>query len=115
MRPLGKHLLADFYDCDPERLDDVDLIATCMKEAAQAAGATVLHEHFHRFSPCGVTGVLSLRESHLAIHTWPERGFAAVDLFTCGEGLDPWRAHTVLKEGLNARRDETIEMPRGQP
>lgn len=114
MDSLGKHLLVDFYNCAPALLDDVDHIARSMDRAARAAGATVLNATFHRFSPCGVTGVLSIQESHLAIHTWPEHGFAAVDLFTCGQRLDPWAAYQVLKEALAAAHGTALELHRGQ-
>lgn len=115
MPVLGIHLLADFCGCDPTVLDDEFGIRQAMEEAARVAGATLLSSRFHRFSPCGVTGVLTLRESHLAIHTWPEHRFAAADLFTCGAGVDPWKAHAVLKKALGAQTDETREIRRGPP
>lgn len=114
METLGRHLLVDFHGCDPALLDDPAHLETALRLAAECAGATVLGASFHRFSPCGVTGVLVLRESHLAIHTWPERAFAAADLFTCGR-LDPWLAGVRLKEALRARRAEAVELPRGGP
>ena len=60
--------------------------------------------HFHSFSPCGVTGTVSIQESHLSIHTWPEHLYAAVDIFTCGDSIDPWRAYESLKTALEADR-----------
>ena len=115
MKALGRHILVDLYECAPDLLNNVDHIARSMKTAAQAAGATIVDSTFHRFSPHGVSGVLAIKESHLAIHTWPEHGFAAVDLFTCGEGIDPWRAYEVLKEVLGAAHATAVEMHRGQP
>ena len=106
-------ILVDLYECDPALLDDVDRIGEVMVGAAGAAGATIVDSTFHRFSPCGVTGVLVITESHLAIHTWPEHGFAAVDLFTCGESIDPWRAYEVLKASLGAGRATAVEVHRG--
>lgn len=114
MAALGRHLLGDLYGCDAKRLDDAEFIGQAMRRAAQAAGATVLNADFHRFSPCGVTGVLTLKESHLAIHTWPEHGFAAIDLFTCGKDLDPERAYAVLVEALDAGKDRKTVLWRGQ-
>jgi spermidine synthase len=114
MEALGRHLLVDFYGCAPRLLDDADHLEKALKEAALAAGATVLNAAFHRFSPCGVTGVLLVQESHLAIHTWPERAFAAVDLFTCGRTLDPWLACARLKQALGAARGLAMEVQRGQ-
>ena len=113
MPGLGTHLLADFSGCDPSVLDDVSRIRQAMEEAARVAGATRLSSRFHRFTPCGVTGVVTLRESHLAIHTWPEHGFAAADFFTCGAGVDPWKAHAVLKRVLGSKSESTREIRRG--
>ena len=108
------HILVDLFDCDPALLDDVERVGGVMTAAADAAGATIVDSTFHRFSPCGVTGVLIITESHMAIHTWPERGFAAVDLFTCGESIDPWRAYEVLKAALGAGRATVLEVHRGR-
>ncbi len=115
MELLGRHLLVDFYGCSPALLDDPDHLEQALRQAALAAGATVLNATFHRFSPCGVTGVLVIQESHLAIHTWPERAFAAVDLFTCGQSVDPWQACARLKEALGAAEGRAMELQRGQP
>ena len=115
MDALGRHILVDFYDCSPRLLNDLDYVEESMKQAARAAGATIVDSSFHPFSPHGVTGILAIKESHLAIHTWPEYCFAAVDLFTCGEGIDPWKAYAVLKEALQAAHSTTSEMHRGQP
>lgn len=109
---LGRHLLMDFYDCNPQLLNDDVYLEQALQRAATAAGAHVLSTHFHRFAPQGITGVLSLRESHLAIHTWPEHRFAAVDLFSCGT-IDPWPAHGLLEEALQSTRSTTREEQRG--
>ncbi len=85
-----------------------------MQNAAQQAGATIINLTFHHFSPYGVSGVVVIQESHLAIHTWPEWGFASIDLFTCGESTDPWKCYNVLKEAFSASHGSTIEMRRGQ-
>ncbi len=114
MQALGKHILVDLYECPSELLNDVEHIEASMQKAARRAGATILNSNFHRFSPHGVTGVLTIQESHLAIHTWPEYGYAAVDLFTCGQTINPWRAYEVLKEELHAKRATAVEMHRGQ-
>ncbi len=109
---LGRHLLWDFYGCDAQILNDPTYLEMELRRAAQAAGANVLTANFHRFSPQGITGVLTLRESHLAIHTWPEHCFAAVDLFSCGL-IDPQRAHPLLKAALRAEHSTTHEHSRG--
>jgi S-adenosylmethionine decarboxylase proenzyme len=81
--------------------------------AVTRAGATPIHDMVHRFTPHGVTGVVVIAESHFAIHTWPEYGFAAVDLFTCGDTVDPWVAFEHLATALSAATHSVIEMRRG--
>lgn len=112
---LGRHLIAEFYQCPANKLNDVVAIEESMVAAAQQAKATVINSTFHHFAPMGVSGVVVIQESHLAIHTWPEYGFAAVDLFTCGDTVSPWIAMEVLKEKLGAEHVSAIEMRRGQP
>ena len=114
-RALGQHILVDLYECPADLLNDAEAIEAALLEAAGAAGATILDAMFHRFSPHGVTGVLVIKESHIAIHTWPEFGFAAVDLFTCGDYIDPRQASDLLKTLLQAARASSVEMHRGQP
>lgn len=110
---LGRHLLAEFYDCDPNILNNVSLIEREMCNAAEVSGATIVQQNFHHFSPYGVSGVVVIAESHLAIHTWPEYGYAAVDLFTCGESVDPTVAYEYLKEHLSAKTAFYSELKRG--
>lgn len=114
MNSLGMHILVELFECDRDKLDDVPGIEEAMIKAAEASGATVVNTTFHHFSPIGVSGVVVIQESHLAIHTWPEYGFAAVDLFTCGTTVDPWVAYEYLKKALNADYGSTIEMRRGE-
>ena len=114
MKALGTHILVDLYECPSKLLNDLEYIKESMQKAGRAAGATILNSNFHRFSPHGITGVLTIQESHLAIHTWPEYGYAAVDLFTCGQNINPWRAYEVLKAVLCADRATAVEMHRGQ-
>ena len=111
---LGRHVLVELYDSDPESLKDVQLIEKTMVEAAEDSGATVINATFHHFSPFGVSGVVVIQESHLAIHTWPEYGYAAIDLFTCGDTVDPWKSYTILKKALGAQNGSAMEMNRGQ-
>jgi spermidine synthase len=114
MEALGRHILVEFCDCDPAILNESKLIEAHMVEAASRAGATVISSTFHHFSPHGVSGVVVIAESHLAIHTWPEYGYAAVDLFTCGDECDPWNAFHYLKEAFEAKRSIETELRRGQ-
>ena len=90
-RALGTHLLLEMNECDPMLLDDMAMVKEVLLAAAEEAGATVVGEVFHKFSPVGVTGIVCIAESHISIHTWPEHRYAAVDIFTCGENLKPWK------------------------
>jgi spermidine synthase len=114
MNALGRHILVEFYDCSPELMNDVVHIENSMVAAAETAGATVINSTFHHFSPYGVSGVVVIQESHLAIHTWPEFGYAAVDLFTCGDSVDPWVSYSFLKEAFEAGHGSSMELRRGQ-
>jgi spermidine synthase len=113
MNSLGRHILVEFIGCHSDVLDDVSLIEKAMTEAAQRAGATVINSTFHHFSPQGVSGVVVIQESHLAIHTWPEYQYAAVDLFTCGDSVDPWISFDHLKIAFGAKNHSALEMYRG--
>ncbi len=117
MEALGRHMLVEFTGCDEGRLADLELITEAMLRAARESGATILTHRFHRFAGPqggqGISGAVIISESHLAIHTWPGHAYAAVDLFTCGENVDPARAHAVLREALGARVDHTRILDRG--
>jgi S-adenosylmethionine decarboxylase len=107
----GTHLLLDLWGAsnltDPARID------RALRDAAEAAGATILHSHFHHFGPdAGVSGVLVLAESHISIHTWPERDFAAVDIFMCG-ACNPYDSLPVLKAAFGPRSVLLAEQRRG--
>lgn len=110
---FGRHLLAEFYDCNPNVLNNPVLIEESMKDAARACGATIVQSCFHRFNPYGVSGVVVIAESHLAIHTWPEFGYASVDLYTCGEQCDPKVAFAFLQEKLHSATASYTELKRG--
>ena len=110
---LGTHLLLELNDCDSGLLDELDLIETAMVEAAREAGASILGRSFHKFTPRGVTGIVAIAESHLAIHTWPEHGYAAVDIFTCGESFAPDRAAQLIIGSLKCRNPVTTTIRRG--
>jgi S-adenosylmethionine decarboxylase proenzyme len=111
--PFGKHILAEYFECECTYLDSEQAIREVMLEAASASGATIVGNIFHHFSPQGVTGVVVIAESHLAIHTWPEFRYASVDLFTCGSHLDPWVGFEYLKERLQSRKWISKEIIRG--
>ncbi len=110
---LGRQLVSELYGCDPRLLDDEPYLRHHVREAARAAGATVLGIHSHRFAPVGVSVVAVLAQSHLAIHTWPEYEICSVDLYLCGESLTPRLAREHLARALDADRFEEAELPRG--
>ncbi|MEE9273679.1 MAG: adenosylmethionine decarboxylase [bacterium] len=112
MNSLGRHILAEFYDCDPEMINDPGAVERVMREAAEISGATIVQSIFHMFSPHGVSGVVVVAESHLAVHTWPEYGYAAVDYFSCGP-VDSAAAVLHLRGALGAETFEMQEIARG--
>lgn len=113
MEGLGLHILMEFYDCSPTVLDDEKRLEELMLEAAEKASATIIKSVFHKFSPQGVTGVIVVAESHLAIHTWPENQYAAVDFFTCNDKMDHEKAQLHLKNGLLSNREVIKLVARG--
>lgn len=110
---LGRHILCEAYGCDPEVLNDRRRVEDIMVEAALRAGAEIREVALHQFAPQGVSGVVVISESHLAIHTWPELGYAAIDVFTCGDTVDPWDACNHLVKSFNATHTRMNEIPRG--
>lgn len=113
--PLGTHLLADLSGIAAERLRDCAALERLLRDAAVAAGAQVLHSHFHSFGAGqGVTGVVLLAESHISLHTWPEVGFAAVDIFMCGAAR-PQLALDVVREALQAAQCQLQSVRRAPP
>lgn len=110
---LGRDLIAELYDCDEEILNNVTEIEYQMTKAAIECGATIVTSTFHRFLPHGVSGAIIISESHLAIHTWPEYKYASLDIYTCGDSVDPWVAFNYLKDAFKSGRQEVIENKRG--
>jgi len=115
MKKLGRHLIAEFADCDGQKLADVDFIEDCLNEAVRKSGATIINSVFHRYNPQGVSGVVVIAESHMSIHTWPEYNYAAVDFFTCGESVDPHKAYRYMKRMLRSKTSQLSELDRGIP
>ena len=113
MNVLGIHLLLELKECNPTLLNDLDFIRQTMLQTAQDVGATIVGESFHRFSPQGVTGILAIAESHISIHTWPEYGYAAADIFACGPSFQPREAAEILAARLESRNPDIIEVKRG--
>ena len=113
MHALGRHMLLELFDCDPDAISSLDIVKTSMVEAARRAQATIVDVVFHEFNPFGISGVVVIAESHLAIHTWPEYRYAAVDVFSCGETLQPKVAVDYLLEQFGAARTSVVELQRG--
>jgi S-adenosylmethionine decarboxylase len=111
---LGRHLLLELRDCDVAKLDDLAFLRHTMLHVAEETGATIIGEIFHQFAPQGVTGVVAIAESHLCIHTWPEFGYAAVDIFTCGAAFEPIEAASLIVTALQSKDPEITEIVRGQ-
>jgi len=110
---FGRHLLVDLVHCDPELLKRVATVRPIVMQAVEACGATILEDTFHQFEPFGVSGNVLIAESHVGFHSWPENGFAAADIFTCGE-MRPEIAIDVMKEGFRARDAVVRTLVRGR-
>ncbi len=115
MKILGRHLIVEYSDCTTGRLNDAEFLERSMLEAVRRSGATIVNSLFHRYAPQGVSGVVVIAESHMSIHTWPEYNYAAVDFFTCGRRVDPYRANDYLKEMLGCTNACVTEVSRGIP
>merc|ERR1711924_141414 len=116
---LGEHIIIEMWGVEQSLLATVDQVQPKLQKACEAGRFTVLEQQFHGFSPHGVTGVFLLAESHLSIHTWPEHGYAAVDVFTCGVGADTttdtWKAAATLKDLFKAKQFDVRKIERGMP
>jgi S-adenosylmethionine decarboxylase len=115
IKALGRHIVAELSLCNSDTLSDIAKVRDIMVRGALAAKATVREVAFHKFEPGGVSGVVVLAESHLSIHTWPEYGYAAIDIYTCGDTADPWRACEYLAERFEAQSISTTVVERGIP
>ena len=113
LHALGTHLLLELKDCNPKTLGNLEFVRETLKNAALEAKATIVEVAFHEFSPFGISGMVVIAESHLAIHTWPEYGYAAVDVFTCGDLIDPRVAAKFLIEKFQSLNPSIVEMKRG--
>lgn len=112
VRCAGAHLIIDLYDA--KKLDDIGHIEAALRQCVEAAGATLLHIHLHHFEPNGgVSGVAVLAESHISIHSWPENGYAALDVFMCGDAK-PEACVPVLRKAFKPKRIAVSELLRGQ-
>lgn len=113
MQTRSQHLLAEFRGCSLTKLNNLEFIEASMRAAAAEARATVVNSSFHKFGPQGISGVLVLAESHLSVHTWPEHGYAATDIYVCGDSCLPILAQQSLARALEARHTELMIIQRG--
>ncbi|UFT97999.1 adenosylmethionine decarboxylase [Radiobacillus kanasensis] len=113
MDTMGRHVIAELWDCNIDKLNDMSLIEQVFVNAALKAGAEVREVAFHKFAPYGVSGVVIISESHLTIHSFPEHGYASIDVYTCGDIIDPNVAAEFISESLEAKTCEKVEVPRG--
>ncbi|MBM4406809.1 MAG: adenosylmethionine decarboxylase [Chloroflexi bacterium] len=112
METLGVHVLVECKNCDPAKLNDLTFVRDTLLGAAGDLGVHILGDKFHKFSPQGVTGIVAISESHFSIHTWPEYGYAALDVFTCGD-FNPRKAADYILKRLGAKDSEIKEIKRG--
>ena len=102
-KKIGRHCILELYECDHVKLNDEAFIRTTITSSAKIAGATLINLVTHSFKPQGVTGLALLSESHISIHTWPEIGYAAIDVFTCGDHTMPEKACKLLSKDFLAK------------
>lgn len=113
METIGRHVISELWGCNVEKLNDINLIEQTFVDAALKAGAEIREVAFHKFAPQGVSGVVIISESHLTIHSFPEHGYASIDVYTCGDRIDPNVAADYIADELEATTRENIEVPRG--
>jgi S-adenosylmethionine decarboxylase len=113
LNALGIHILLELKGCDKGLLNDLTYVRETLVEVAREVSATIIGESFHRFQPQGITGILAIAESHICIHTWPEHGYAAVDVFTCGETVQASKAAELLIQRFHAGDHSQLILERG--
>lgn len=113
IKALGSQLILELYSCPAALLNDPRQVASVLTSAVEVSGATLIKPFFHQFAPQGVSGVIIISESHFTIHTWPEYGYAAVDVFTCGDVIDMEAATQTLRKGLQAQSVQKMMLSRG--
>ena len=113
MKSLGNHLIIELYDCEAELINDLHKVEGILMESVNISGAEIIAPVFHKFNPHGVSGVVVIAESHFSIHTWPEYGYCALDIFTCGDVINSTRSLEYLKGALGATSVSIMEVKRG--
>jgi S-adenosylmethionine decarboxylase len=115
MLTVGKHFIVELSECSVEVLNDLSKVKEILSRAAVNANTEVKELAFHHFYPQGVSGVVVIAESHISIHTWPENGYAALDIYTCGDKADPRVACDYIAKEFNAKTIHMTEINRGIP
>lgn len=110
---VGRHAIADIYNCNCPKMDDLKYIKNLVMTSAKEAKLTVVDNKFYKFNPIGISGVLILSESHLTIHTWPEYNYIAVDVFTCGAEINPVNACKIIAKNFDSKSMMIREFERG--
>lgn len=113
VQSLGNHLIVEMYDCDNELLNNAQDVEESLVRAVEISGANIVQAVVHEFNPHGVSGVVVIEESHFSVHTWPEYGYCALDIFTCGDEIDYYSALQYLKKEFKAKNLSVTEMKRG--
>lgn len=113
MEVLGFHTLVELYNCNSDKINNTELVKTTLLKAAQIANLSVVNTTIHHFNPIGVSGVIVIKESHIAIHTWPEHNYVALDFFTCNESYELTKALDYIKKTFEAEILELKELKRG--
>lgn len=111
--PDGVHFLIEFFGCVTEQLDDIVFWKRILTKAIEESDVSILNEHFYKFTPHGITGYLLLSASHVSIHTWPEYGYAACDVFSCGKGVETKEIVKRIKSELQYEKIKTRKLKRG--
>lgn len=113
LQSLGNHLIIELYECDQEIINDAQGVEDALIQAVKISGAKMVQSVIHKFNPHGISGVIVIEESHFSVHTWPEYGYCALDIFTCGDEIDYYSALKYLKEEFQAKNLSVTEMKRG--
>ena len=113
MATLGRHIILEMWGCCKDTIDNVAVVREILVKATESVKATLVDVVCHRFSPHGVTGVAILAESHIAVHTWPEHGYAAADIFICSSAINPRDAASYMTEAFYAKETSFLELKRG--
>ena len=111
---LGTHLICEYFGCDGKILNDIKTVSASLVSAAQKCNATILRKFFHKFGGQGISGVIVISESHISVHTWPERNYAAVDFFTCSSACNADIAAAYLSKVFKSKKHSVLKIKRGK-